>query len=80
MKQVVVDELIKYIVNEEAGYCKNKLNSIYESISNKYSCYFISNVNLTTGIDGVHLDKVSHEKLADKLFKVIKENIINENS
>ncbi len=75
------------IVNEEANYCKgdNKyvgatqkskdLDAIYKKIAEKYNCYFVSNEGLTTGIDGVHLTKESHELLANKLYSKIKENI-----
>lgn len=67
------------VVNEEVEYCKmdNKyvgaskksveLNNIYKVIAEKYSCYFLSNQDLKTGIDGVHLTKESHKILADSL-------------
>lgn len=73
------------LVNEEVEYCKagNKyvgatqkskdLNDIYRNIAEKYNCYFLSNDNLLTGIDGVHLTKESHKKLAELLEIKIKE-------
>jgi len=72
------------LVNEEVEYCKagNKyigatrkskdLNAIYENIAEKYNCYFLSNDGLLTGIDGVHLTKESHKKLAELLERKIK--------
>ena len=67
------------VVREDTEYCKTKdkylgamqkskkLNEIYQTIATKYSCYFIGNDYLTTGSDGVHLTKESHEKLAEML-------------
>ena len=67
------------VVNEEQEYCKEnnkyvgaakkseELNDIYKSIAEKYNCYFLSNQGLETGVDGVHLTKESHQKLAEKL-------------
>lgn len=49
------------------------LNDIYKNIAEKYNCYFLSNDGLLTGIDGVHLTKESHKKLADLLEFKIKE-------
>ena len=71
------------LINENAEYCKDiyegasekskKLNKIYKKISEKYNCKFISNDNLTTGIDGVHLDEDSHKKLASSLVNCIRD-------
>ena len=73
------------IVNEDAIYCQKnskyigankkskELNNIYKSIADKYNCYFLDNNEFKTGIDGVHLTKESHEKLAKLLEKKIKE-------
>lgn len=73
------------LVNEEAEYCKaggkyvgagskaKELNNIYKNIAEKYNCYFLSNEGLETGIDGVHLTKESHKKLAEKLENKIRE-------
>ncbi len=64
------------IVNENADYCKQgnkyvgatkkseELDTIYKGIAEKYNCYFLSNDSLCTGMDGVHLTKDSHKKLA----------------
>lgn len=71
------------IVNENQEYCKEnnkylgatnkskELDGIYKKIAQKYNCYFLSNHGLETGIDGVHLTKDSHKKLANKLAKKI---------
>ncbi len=70
------------LVDENTDYCKKKyegayikskdLNNIYKQIADKYNCYFVNNEDLTTGIDGVHLDKESHRKLARKLCESIR--------
>lgn len=70
------------LVDEKTEYCKNKyegatekskkLNDICNKISEKYNCSFVSNEGFTTGIDGVHLDKESHKKLANALYKEIR--------
>ena len=73
------------IVNEDAEYCKannkyigaskksEELNYIYKLIAEKYNCYFLSNNGLKTGIDGVHLTKESHKRLAEELKEKISE-------
>lgn len=73
------------VVNENTEYCKQKdkylgamqkskeLNLIYKNIAKKYDCYFLGNEELTTGIDGVHLTKESHRKLAEMLNIKIRE-------
>ena len=67
------------VVNEDLEYCKagnkylgaskksEELNDIYKIIAEKYDCYFLSNQGLETGIDGVHLTKESHKRLASRL-------------
>lgn len=67
------------IVNEKQDYCKandkysgatqksKELNDIYKNIAERYNCEFLSNQGLETGIDGVHLTKESHKKLAEML-------------
>ena len=71
------------IVNEDVEYCKannkyagatkksEELNDIYIEIAEKYNCYFLNNQGLETGIDGVHLTKGSHQKLAERLKEEI---------
>lgn len=71
------------IVNENQEYCKvndkylgatrksKDLNEIYKEIAKKYNCYFLGNEELETGIDGVHLTKESHRKLAKMLEEEI---------
>lgn len=66
-------------VNEDADYCKEdhlylgaavkaaEVDAIYQEIAKKYDCYFLSTRDLETGIDGVHITKESHRKLAEKL-------------
>lgn len=73
------------VVNENTEYCKQKdkylgamqkskeLNLIYKNIAKKYDCYFLGNEELTTGVDGVHLTKESHKKLAEMLNIKIRE-------
>lgn len=52
---------------EGATQKSKKLNDIYKDIAERYNCYFLSNQGLETGIDGVHLTKESHKKLAEML-------------
>ena len=73
------------VINEYQDYCKandkylgashksKELNDIYRELSKKYNCYFQSNEGLLTGIDGVHLTKESHKKLAKLLETKIRE-------
>ena len=81
------------IVNENQEYCKTnnmflgasqkskELNDIYKNIAKKYNCYFLSNQGLETGIDGVHLTKESHMKLAKNIEKNLGKTVIsNKNS
>ncbi len=75
------------LVKEETEFCKadNKyvgasgrsaeLDNIYKDIAERNDCYFLSNVGLETGVDGVHLSKESHRRLAEMLEIVIKEEI-----
>ena len=44
-----------------------KFHQIYRSIAEKYHCPFIGNEWMETGIDGIHLNVESHEKLACRL-------------
>lgn len=52
---------------EGATQKSKELNDSYKDIAEKYNCYFLSNQGLETGIDGVHLTKESHKKLAEML-------------
>ena len=52
---------------EGATQKSKELNDIYKDIAERYNCYFLSNQGLETGIDGVHLTKESHKKLAEML-------------
>ena len=72
------------IVNEDVGHWgdnnkyigaskkSKELNNIYKTIAEKYKCYFLSNEELETGIDGIHLTKESHNKLANMLSNEIR--------
>lgn len=71
------------LVNEETEFCKadnkylgaskksEELDNIYKVIAERNDCYFLSNVGLETGVDGVHLSKESHRRLAEMLNEVI---------
>lgn len=74
----IVDEklnAVQFKTNKYEGATQKSkdLNTIYNNIAEKYNCYFLSNEGLSTGIDGVHLTKESHQLLADKLYSIIKE-------
>ena len=72
------------LVNEDIEYCKDnneyigasiksaKLDNIYKEIAERNNCLFLSNEELETGVDGVHLTRESHKKLAQKLEKEIR--------
>lgn len=71
----IVSENREYRADDKykgASSKSKELNDIYKSIAEKYNCYFLSNKDLETGIDGVHLTKESHEILAEKLSDMIK--------
>lgn len=67
------------VIDESTDYCRandkylggteksKELNDIYEEIAKKYNCSFLSSLGLETGVDGVHLTKESHRKLAELL-------------
>lgn len=73
------------LVMEEKPKCKEwnnfvgayqksvKLKDVYKRIAKKYKCYFISNEELSVGIDGIHLTKKSHKILATKLFNFLED-------
>lgn len=73
----VINQFGDYIKNDnnyEGAVEKSKeLNNIYKNIAKKHNCYFLSNEGLETGVDGIHLDKNSHKKLATLLQIKIKE-------
>ena len=50
------------------------LNDIYEDISIRNDCIFLSNQDIEPGEDGIHLTRDSHRILASRLYKIIKEN------
>lgn len=71
------------IVNENTIYCSNNskyqgankkqlsLSMLLEDFCNKNNINYINNNELEVGIDGVHLTKESHLKLAEKLCNSI---------
>lgn len=77
------------IVNEDAECFGNdnkykgatekskKLNAIYKKIAEKYNCYFLSNDELETGSDGIHLKQESHQKLAYSIENIIQKCYAN---
>ncbi len=59
-----------------AGKKSLKLNDIYNEIAKRNNCYFLSNEGLEVGEDGVHLNKESHFYLAERIYKIIKNEIL----
>lgn len=71
-------------VNEQSNYCKandkykgaseksKKLNVLYEKYCRENNIYYVNNNDLETGIDGVHLTLESHQILAERLSKFLK--------
>ena len=72
-----VNEHVEYRSEEKkflgAEEKSKKFNSIYKNIAEKNNCYFISNEELKTGIDGLHLTIESHRRLAELLVEKIKD-------
>ena len=67
------------IVNKECGekyegaHEKSlKMNEIYKKIAQSNNCYFVDNIGLKAGIDGIHLTKESHRLLSDKVYNEMK--------
>lgn len=52
-----------------------RFNTEYEKIVKKNGCIFVSNENLTSGVDRIHLNTESHKYLAEKLTPIIKNNL-----
>ena len=49
-------------------------NTIYGEMAKRNGCLYVSNECLTCGDDGIHLTAESHQKLAQEIFNVIKED------
>lgn len=68
------------IINEDTEYCRTgnkylgasekskELESVYQRLATKLGIGFIPLSNIDTGIDGIHIDAVQHEKVADLVF------------
>lgn len=52
-----------------------RFSVVYEQFAKENNCLFVDNVGVTVGPDGVHMDTNGHKVLAQKLCKVIKEDI-----
>lgn len=44
----------------------------YKEIARRNNCHYLSALDLETGIDGVHLTKDSHAKLAERVYEKVK--------
>lgn len=65
----------KKVVDFQGGNKKSKkLVGVYQNISTKHKAHFfdVSKSIKVSGVDGVHLDEVSHQKLAESLFRIVK--------
>ena len=60
---------------ENANIKSKSFNNEYEKIAKKYDCLFVSNNELINGVDKVHLTKESHNFLAHKIFKILKNDL-----
>ena len=71
---IVAPSLIKDIDPDFAGAEEKSkfFNEEYSKVATKNNCIFVDNSILESGIDGVHLTKESHKKLAEKLASIIK--------
>lgn len=64
-------------IYEDAPEKSLKINKIYQKIAQDNDCFFVDNMELKVGIDGVHLTKESHELLAEKVYSKMIENTKN---
>ena len=53
-----------------------RFNEIYREIAERNGCLFVDNGSLSTGADRVHLTKESHALLAEKVYKVITDDLL----
>lgn len=65
---------IKDTLLNNVSFCLNNcaIIKIIILIAEKYNCCFLSNKELETGVDGIHLTKENHNKLANILNTEIK--------
>ena len=61
----------------QANEKSKKLNILYQKLSEKYGCLFVDNEGLDVGCDGLHMSKVSHKNLAEKVYNCIVNQINN---
>lgn len=64
-------------VYKGANKKSKSFNKIYKKLAQKNDCLFVDNEGVTTGPDGVHMNTEGHRVLAEKICKVIEENIKN---
>lgn len=72
-------------INENTDYCKKnnkyksatkkqkQLDKLLLNLCEKEKVKYVSNLDLQTGIDGVHITEESHILLAQKIYKIVKE-------
>jgi len=75
--------IISGIAPIDENYCKayykgildkrNQYNALSKELCDKLSVSFVDNSDLQVGLDGVHILEISHQKLAEKLYKEIKQ-------
>ena len=69
------------IVDDEFENFSNAINKTssfnedYKKVADKYGALFVDNEGLINGVDYIHLTAESHVLLANKIYKVIKENL-----
>ena len=74
------------IINEDTEYCRNgnkylgasekskELESVYQRLATKLGIGFIALSSIDTGIDGIHIDAIQHEKVANLVFAKLSTN------
>lgn len=69
----LVDETTEWAKDAYLGATSKsqKIPDLYKEIALRNNCYFIDSSDLEVGIDGVHLTKESHKKLAERILEKI---------
>lgn len=74
INECILNSYFVQLFNKESIKKSEKLNKIYEKISNRYNCIYINlnDIATTSKIDGLHYDIENHIKIAKYI-----ENILN---
>jgi lysophospholipase L1-like esterase len=59
--------------NKKSEEQSELLEKEYKKIAERNGCFYVSALDLETGVDGLHLTEQSHRELADRVFVKVKE-------